>query len=149
MNQSLVYSEWKKRAKPRTVPLVVLGYFTPLKYVFQALTPDQQSLKSVWEKKLFSVYIIKSYLFISADIQKHVIEICNRKSLGHSRAHQVDFCCKQVLFLFLSSQFTPLHSSFAQSCLSLPTTRSFLLFSLVKILPGIVYIFSVNYHFQH
>lgn len=68
MNQSLVYSEWKKRAKPRTVPLVVLGYFTPLKYVFQALTPDQQSLKSVWEKKLFSVYIIKSYLFISADI---------------------------------------------------------------------------------
>lgn len=51
-----------------TVPLVVLGYFIPLKYVFQALTPDQQSLKSVWEKKLFSVYIVKSYLFISADI---------------------------------------------------------------------------------
>lgn len=53
MNQSLVYSYWKKRAKPRTVPQVVPGYFIPLKHVFQALTPDQQSLKSVWGKKVF------------------------------------------------------------------------------------------------
>lgn len=79
MNQSLVYSYWKKHEKPRTAPRVVLGYFIPLKRVFQeALTPDHQSLKSVCIKS-FCQFRLSNLIFLFLQIyrgmlQKYVIQ---------------------------------------------------------------------------